>query len=150
MAEHESESTYICMDNTRISEKTFLKSRSKTRERATHLLLTWIYFCRSGGGGDQLHTSIYDKRDDFNFHITNFPFLSGNIPTSPAYGIFISQLMRYALACSSYGCFILRATRLSNKMFEQKYVKERLKSSGSFMVDTGILSNNMKFPCHKC
>ena len=31
----------------------------------------------------QLHTSIYDKRDDFNFHITNFPFLSSNIPSSP-------------------------------------------------------------------
>ena len=32
----------------------------------------------------QLHTSIYDKRDDFNFNITNFPFLSSNIPASPA------------------------------------------------------------------
>ena len=29
----------------------------------------------------QLRTSIYDKRDDFNFHITNFHFLSSNIPT---------------------------------------------------------------------
>ena len=76
----------------------------------------------------QLHTSIYDKRD-FNFHITNFPFLSSNIPTSPAYGVFISQLIRYAWACSSYWCFILRATRLSNKLLEQGYVKERLKSS---------------------
>ena len=38
------------------------------------------------GRDGQLHTSIYDKRDDFNFHITNFPFLSSNIPTSPAYG----------------------------------------------------------------
>ena len=35
----------------------------------------------------QLHTSIYDKRDDFNFHITNFLFLSSNIPSSPAYGV---------------------------------------------------------------
>ena len=26
------------------------------------------------GRDGQLHTSIYDKRDDFNFHITNFPF----------------------------------------------------------------------------
>ena len=69
------------------------------------------------------------KRDDFNYHITNFPFLSSNIPTSPAYGVFISQLIRYARACSSYGCFILRATRLSNKLLEQGYVKERLKSS---------------------
>ena len=77
----------------------------------------------------QLHTSIYDKRDDFNFHITTFPFMSRNIPTSPAYGVFISQLIRYTRACSSYGCFILRATRLSNKLLEQGYVKERLKSS---------------------
>ena len=56
------------------------------------------------GRDGQLHTSIYDKRDDFNFHSTNFPFLSSNIPTSPAYGVFISQLIRYARACSSYGC----------------------------------------------
>ena len=77
----------------------------------------------------QLHTSLYDKRDDFNFHITNFPFLSGNIPSSPAYGVFISQLIRYARACSSYECFILRAMRISNKLLRQKYVKERLRSS---------------------
>ena len=41
------------------------------------------------GRDGQLHTSLYDKRDDFNFHITNFPFLSSNIPSSPAYGVFI-------------------------------------------------------------
>ena len=81
------------------------------------------------GRDGQLHTSIYDKRDDFNFHITNFPYLSINIPTSPAYGVFISQIIRYARACSSYERFILRATRLSNKLLEQGYVKERLKSS---------------------
>ena len=65
------------------------------------------------GKDGQLYTSIYDKLDDFNFHITNFPFLSSNIPASPAYGVFISQLIRYARADSSYKCFILRATRLS-------------------------------------
>ena len=77
----------------------------------------------------QLRTSLYDKRDDFNFHITNFPFLSSNIPSLPAYGVFISQLIRYARACSSYECFILRAMQLSNKLLGQGYVKERLKSS---------------------
>ena len=81
------------------------------------------------GRDGQLHTSVYDKRDDFNFHITNVPFMSSNIPTSPAYGVFISQLIRYARASSSYGCFVLRETRLSNKLLEQGYVKERLKSS---------------------
>ena len=72
----------------------------------------------------QLRTSLYDKRDDFNFHITNFPFLSSNIPFSPAYGVFISQLIRYARACSSYECFILRAARLSSKILGQVYVME--------------------------
>ena len=41
------------------------------------------------GRDDQLHTSIYDKRDNFNFHIPNCPFLSSNIPASPAYSVFI-------------------------------------------------------------
>ena len=44
------------------------------------------------GRDGQLHTSIYDKRGDFNFHITNYPFLSSNIPTSPAYGVFFRSL----------------------------------------------------------
>ena len=81
------------------------------------------------GRDGQLHTSIYDKRDDFNLHITNFPFLSSNIPSSPAYGVFISQLIRYTRACSSYECFILRARRLTCKLLKQGYLVERLKSS---------------------
>ena len=40
----------------------------------------------------------YDKRDDFNFPIVDFPFISSNIPTYPAYGVHISQLMRYSRA----------------------------------------------------
>ena len=41
------------------------------------------------GRDGQLHTSIYDKRsNDFNFHVTNFPFLRSNIPASPAYGVY--------------------------------------------------------------
>ena len=52
-----------------------------------------------------------------------------NIPSSPAYGILISQLIRYARACPSYEYFILRAVRLSSKLFGQGYVRERLKSS---------------------
>ena len=85
------------------------------------------------GRDGQLHTSLYDKRDDFNFHITfhitNFPFLSSNIQSSLAYGVFISQIIRFPRACSSYECFILRAVRLSNKLLGQGYVKERLRSS---------------------
>ena len=46
-----------------------------------------------------------------------------------AYGIFISQLIRYARACSSYECFILRARRLSSKLLKHGYLLECLKSS---------------------
>ena len=35
----------------------------------------------------KLITRLYDKRDDFNFSIVNFPFLSSNIPSAPAYGV---------------------------------------------------------------
>ena len=105
-----------------------LSLRSRTRRRATPLLPTWILLLLIESDG-QLRTSLYDKRDDFNFHITNFPFLSSNIPSSPAYGVFISRLIRYARSCSSYECFILRAARLSSKLLGQGYVMERLKSS---------------------
>ena len=57
------------------------------------------------------------------------PLLAWNIPSSPAYGVFISQLIRYARACFSYECLILRARRLSSKLLKQGYLAERLKSS---------------------
>jgi hypothetical protein len=36
----------------------------------------------------RLTTSLYDKRDDFNFAIVNFPLLCSNIPLSPDYGVY--------------------------------------------------------------
>ena len=38
-------------------------------------------------------TKIYDKRDDFNFEIVNSPFLDGDVPLSPSYDVYISQLI---------------------------------------------------------
>ena len=43
----------------------------------------------------RLRTKLYVKTDDFNFPIVNFPFICGNIPTAPAYGVYISQMIRY-------------------------------------------------------
>jgi hypothetical protein len=37
---------------------------------------------------------IYDKRDDFNFPIVNFPFICSNIPAAHVYGVYISQLIQ--------------------------------------------------------
>ena len=56
-------------------------------------------------------------------------YLSSNTQSLPAYDVFNSQLIRYARACSSYNCFILRARGLSSKLLKQGYLTERLKSS---------------------
>ncbi|KAK3088669.1 hypothetical protein FSP39_022132 [Pinctada imbricata] len=61
--------------------------------------------------------------------ITNFPFLTSNIPSSPAYGVFISQLIRYVRASTKYTDFVRRARRLSDKLLSQGYVCARLTSS---------------------
>ena len=45
-------------------------------------------------------TKIYDKRDDFDFDIVNFPFLDGDVPRSASYGVYISQLIRFARVSS--------------------------------------------------
>ena len=77
----------------------------------------------------RLSTKLYDKRDDFTFPIVNFPFLCGNIPAAPAYGVYISQLIRYSRACDVYHDFLSRARLLTNKLLTQGFVAMRLKSS---------------------
>ena len=37
----------------------------------------------------KLITRLYEKRDDFNFPIVNFPFMSSNIPSAHAYGVYV-------------------------------------------------------------
>ena len=45
-------------------------------------------------------SKMYDKRDDFDFDIVNFPFLDGDIPRRPSYGVYISILIRFHRVCS--------------------------------------------------
>ncbi|KAK3095506.1 hypothetical protein FSP39_015472 [Pinctada imbricata] len=47
----------------------------------------------------EIHTRVYDKRDDFGFNIVNFPWLDGDVPRLPSYGIYISQLIRNNTTC---------------------------------------------------
>ena len=51
--------------------------------------------------GSDVHTSVYNKRDDFGLSIVNFPLLSGDFPTLPSYGICILQLVRFSMCCTS-------------------------------------------------
>ena len=77
----------------------------------------------------RLRTELYDKRDDFNFPIVNFPFICSNIPAAPAYGVYIAQLIRYSRACGSYQVFLDRGLLLTRKLLIQGFHLVKLKSS---------------------
>ena len=66
-------------------------------------------------------SKIYDKWDEFNFEIVNFPFLDGDVPRSPSYGVHISQLIRFARVCSNVDDFNNRNLFLTAKLLKQGY-----------------------------
>ena len=82
--------------------------------------------CLEFDDSGQISTKIYDKRNDFNFKIINFSNMCSNIPVSPAYGVCISQLIRYARASSNYSDFLKRHLHLRNRLLDQGYQKIRL------------------------
>ena len=53
-------------------------------------------------------SKIYDKRDEFDFDIAYFPFLDGDVPRSTSYGVYISQLIRFARVYSHVADFNAR------------------------------------------
>ena len=64
-------------------------------------------------------SKIYDKRDDFNFEIIIFPFLDEDVPISPSYGVYISQLIRFARVCFNVDDFNNRNLFLTAKLLKQ-------------------------------
>ena len=58
--------------------------------------------------GGFVKIKIYDKRDDFDFYIVNFPFLDGDVPRSTSYGVYNSQLIRFARVSSHVDDFNTR------------------------------------------
>ena len=74
----------------------------------------------------KLSTRLYDKRDDFDLHIINFPFLSSNIPFSSSYGVYISQFIRHAQCCSHHDDFRYRRKCLVDRLLSQSYIALRL------------------------
>ena len=69
---------------------------------------------------------IFDKRDAFDFDIVNFPDLPGNIRTDPAYGTYISQLIRYSRACHNYDNFSSRHSKLAERLFSEGFSAGKL------------------------
>ena len=66
-----------------------------------------------------ISSKMYDKRDGFNFEIVNFPFFDGDVPRSPSYGVYISQLIRFARVCSNAHDFNKRNLFLTAKLLNK-------------------------------
>ena len=76
--------------------------------------LDWNLSIHNGLGSTKIH--VCDKRDDFDFGIVNFPFPDGSVPRRPSYGVYISQLIRFARASSHVYDFNSRNKFLTAKL----------------------------------
>ena len=76
---------------------------------------------------NNLTFSVYDKRDDFNFEIVNYPFSDSCIPKRSALGVYVSQLLRYARICSYFQDFKVKSHALVTKLRNQGYKAEDLR-----------------------
>ena len=74
-------------------------------------------------------SKIYDKRNDFNFEIVNFPFLDGDVPRSPSYGVYISELISFARVCSNVDDFNSRNLFLTAKLLKQGYKYHKIRKA---------------------
>ena len=71
---------------------------------------------------------MFDKRDDFDFDIVNFPFLDGDVPRSTSCGVYISQLIRFARVSSHVDDF---NTRNKAQLLRQGYRYHKLRKAFS-------------------
>ena len=85
---------------------------------------------------------IYDKRDDFDFDVVNFPFLHGDVPRSTSYSVYSSQLIRYARVYSYVDDFNTCNTVLTAKLLKQgsRYHKLRKAFSKFYRHHLDIVS----------
>ena len=78
---------------------------------------------------DIVSTKIYDKREDFDFEIVNFPILDGDVPRSISYGVYISNLIGFARASSYVADFNTRNKLLTQKLLKQSYWYHKLRKT---------------------
>ena len=76
-------------------------------------------------------SKMYDKCNDFDFDIVNFPFLDGDVPRSTSYGVYISQLIWFARVSSLVADFNARNKSLTAKLLQQGYRYHKLQMTFS-------------------
>ena len=78
-----------------------------------------------------IKTKIFDKQGDFDLDIVNFPLLDGDVPRSTSYGVYISQLIRFAQVSSHVDDFNTRNKVLTAKLLRQGYRYHKLRKAFS-------------------
>ena len=76
-------------------------------------------------------SKIYDIRDDFDFDIVNFQFLDGDVPHSSSYGVYISQIIRFARVSSHVADFNARNKSLIARLLHKGYRYHKLRKTFS-------------------
>ena len=66
-----------------------------------------------------------------DFDRVKFPFLDGGVPRRPSYGVYISQLIRFARVCSHVNDFNTRNKCLTAKLLKQGYRYHKLRKAFS-------------------
>ena len=104
------------------------KANSSDTEAACldlHLsIVDWFVSCK-----------MYYKRNDFDFEIVNFLFLDGDVPRAASYGVFISQIIRFARVSSHVTDFNTRNKLLTAKLLNQGYRYHKLRKAFSKFLD---------------
>ncbi len=69
----------------------------------------------------KFRVALYDKRNDYSFNVISYPFLDGNIPNNLSYGVFISQLVRFAKINTNINGFYTNIGNLIKKLVSQGF-----------------------------
>ena len=86
--------------------------------------------------GGFVSSKIYDKRDDFDFDIVNFPFLDGDIRRATSYGVYISQLIH--VADFNTRNQILTVKLLITRLFLSTWYQNLIRDSNLFLKKVNI------------
>ena len=89
---------------------------------------------------------IYDKRDEFELDIVNFPFLDGDVARRVSYGVYILQLIRFATVCNHVADFNARNKYLTAKLLQlrktfSRFYRRHYKLISKFNVGLKTLLN---------
>ena len=82
------------------------------------------------------HSKLYDKRDYFGFTVINFPCMAhSNIPSTPSYGIYLSQILRICRICTDSADFCTAIYKLSQDFLNKGFNKLKLAKKYNRFID---------------